>query len=173
MFPPRRRYHHNLWSTDGLTILANWFEIVAILVHYQPSYDTLHTMKPSDHCCSRMMLCAAECILQAKLTSLDTLPPLTSPRVTILSGSPVRILVHHVVKHSRLPDLNASSNVSLPLAWITGPRKRSQLNVICGKYLKNQNSAYNRMSMIDRNLKIVLWLWTIGIDCKLNLNETW
>ena len=48
MFPPRRLYHHNLGSTDGLTILANWLEIVAILVHYQPSYNTSHTMKPSD-----------------------------------------------------------------------------------------------------------------------------
>ena len=48
MFPPRRRYHHNLRSTDGLTILANWLEIVTILVHYQPSYNTSHTIKPSD-----------------------------------------------------------------------------------------------------------------------------
>jgi hypothetical protein len=48
MFPPQRRYHHNLQLTDGLTILANWLEIVAILVHYQPSYNTSHTMKPSD-----------------------------------------------------------------------------------------------------------------------------
>ena len=36
MFPPRRWYHHNLQLTDGLTILANWLEIVAILVHHQP-----------------------------------------------------------------------------------------------------------------------------------------
>ena len=35
-------------STDGLTVLTNWLEIVAILVHYQPSYNTSHTMKPSD-----------------------------------------------------------------------------------------------------------------------------
>ena len=48
MFPPRRRYHHNQRSTDGVTILANWLEIVTILVHYQPSYNTSHTMKPSD-----------------------------------------------------------------------------------------------------------------------------
>ena len=47
LFPPWRWYHHNLWSTDGLTILA-WIEIVAILVHYQPSYNTSYTMKPSD-----------------------------------------------------------------------------------------------------------------------------
>ena len=38
----------NLRWTDGLTILANWLEIVAVSVHYQPSYDTTHTMKPSD-----------------------------------------------------------------------------------------------------------------------------
>ena len=47
MFPARRQYHHNLRSTDGLTVLAR-IEIVAILVHYQPSYNTSHTMKPSD-----------------------------------------------------------------------------------------------------------------------------
>ena len=34
-------------STDGLTVLAK-IEIVAILVHYQPSYNTSHTMKPND-----------------------------------------------------------------------------------------------------------------------------
>ena len=48
MFPPQRRYDHNLRSPDGLTILANWLKIVAILAHYQPSYNTSHTMKPSD-----------------------------------------------------------------------------------------------------------------------------
>ena len=47
MFPPRRRYHHNLQLTDGLTVLAR-IEIVTILVHYQPSYNTSHTMKPSN-----------------------------------------------------------------------------------------------------------------------------
>ena len=35
------------------------------------------------------------------------------------------------MKHSRPPDLKSSSNVSLPFAWITGPRKRTQL--ICSK----------------------------------------
>ena len=40
----------DLRSTDGLTVLAR-IEIVAILVHYQPSYNSTlhtHTMKPSD-----------------------------------------------------------------------------------------------------------------------------
>ena len=45
IFLPQRRYHHNLGSKDGLT---NWLEIVTILGHYQPSYNTSHTMKPSD-----------------------------------------------------------------------------------------------------------------------------
>ena len=35
----------NLRSTDGLTVLAR---IEIHLVHYQPSYNTSHTMKPSD-----------------------------------------------------------------------------------------------------------------------------
>ena len=39
MFLHQRRYHHILRSTDGLTVLA-WIEIVAILVHYQPSCNT-------------------------------------------------------------------------------------------------------------------------------------
>ena len=33
--------------TDGLTVLAR-IEIVPVLVHYQLSYNTSHTMKPSD-----------------------------------------------------------------------------------------------------------------------------
>jgi hypothetical protein len=48
MFPPKRGYHHNLRSTDSLTILANWLEIIPILVHYQPSYNKSHTIKLSD-----------------------------------------------------------------------------------------------------------------------------
>ena len=34
----------DLQSADGLTVLAR-MEIVSILVHYQPSYNTSHTMK--------------------------------------------------------------------------------------------------------------------------------
>ena len=41
--------------------------------------------------------------------------------MTILSASSVQTLVHCVVKYSRPPDLEPSSNVSLPFAWITGP----------------------------------------------------
>jgi hypothetical protein len=39
----------------------------------------------------------------------------------------VRTLAFIEMKHSRPPDLKSSSNVSLPFAWITGPRKRTQL----------------------------------------------
>ena len=46
--PAPKWYHHNLRLTDGLTISDNWLEIVAILVHYQPSYNTSHKTKPSD-----------------------------------------------------------------------------------------------------------------------------
>ena len=38
---------------------------------------------------------------------------------TGMAASPVRILVHYVVRHSRPPDLKSSLNVSLPFAWIT------------------------------------------------------
>ena len=77
-----------------------------------------HTMKPSDP------LLLADVTLRAKLTPLDTQPPSGSPRVTILSASPVQTLVHCVVKPSRPADLKSSSNISLPFARITGPRKR-------------------------------------------------
>ena len=52
------------------------------------------------------------------------------PQVTILLASSVRTLVHCVVKYSRPPDLKLSSNVSLPLAWITGRRKRTKLSPV-------------------------------------------
>ena len=45
--PALKAVSSDLRSTDGLTVLAR-IEIVAILVHYQPSYNTSHTMKPSD-----------------------------------------------------------------------------------------------------------------------------
>ena len=40
--PASKAVLSNLQSTDGLTVLAR-IEIVAILVHYQPSYNTSHT----------------------------------------------------------------------------------------------------------------------------------
>ena len=45
--PAPKAVSSDLQSTDGLTVLAR-IEIVAILVHYQPSYNTSHTMKSSD-----------------------------------------------------------------------------------------------------------------------------
>ena len=43
--------------------------------------------------------------------------------MTILLASSVRTLGFIEMKHSRPHDLKSSSNVSLPFAWITGPRK--------------------------------------------------
>ena len=40
MYLPRRRYHHILRSTDGLTVLAR-IDIVPILVHYPATLYTL------------------------------------------------------------------------------------------------------------------------------------
>ena len=45
--PAPKAVSSNLQSTDGLTVLAR-IKIFAILVQYQPSYNTSHTMKPSD-----------------------------------------------------------------------------------------------------------------------------
>ena len=63
-----------------------------------------------------------------------------SPRVTILLASPVRMLVHCVVKPSRPPDLKSSSNISLPFAWITGP-----LKILC----KNHFNGFSHLFFID------------------------
>ena len=94
--------------------MPNWYTI------NHPT--TLHTHNETEtHCCSPMALCAAGCILPAKLPSLNTQPPPGSPKVTILSASSVRTLVQCAVKYSRPPDLKSSSNVSLLFAWITGP----------------------------------------------------
>ena len=45
--PAPKAVSSDLRSTDGLTVLAR-IEIVAILVHYQPSYNTSHTLKLSE-----------------------------------------------------------------------------------------------------------------------------
>ena len=42
MFPTPKAVSSNLRLTDGLTVLAG-MEIITILVHYQPSYNTSHT----------------------------------------------------------------------------------------------------------------------------------
>ena len=67
--------------------MPNWYTI------NHPT--TLHTHNETvTHCCSPMAICAAGCILQAKLPSLDTQPPPGSPRLTILSASSVRTLAN-------------------------------------------------------------------------------
>ena len=44
-------------------------------------------------------------------------------------------MVHCVVKHSKPPDLKASSNVSLPFTWITGPATDSSYALKhCSRY---------------------------------------
>ena len=45
--PTLKAVSTNLRSTDGLTVLAR-IQIVAILVHYQPSYNTSRKVKPND-----------------------------------------------------------------------------------------------------------------------------
>ena len=75
-----------------------------------------HTMKPSDP-----LLPLGDVSCRQSCHLLTPSHPLGSPRVTTLSASSVRTLVHCVAKHSRPPDLKSSSKVSLPFAWITGP----------------------------------------------------
>ena len=90
-------------QTDGLTVLATGQRQYAKLVHYQPSYNTSHTMKSSHPLLlySPMALCTVGCIPQAKFPSLDTQSPPGFPGVTILSASSVRTLVPIEMKHSR------------------------------------------------------------------------
>ena len=73
MFPPRRQYHHNLRSTDGLTMLANWLEIVGILVHYQSSYNTSLTIKPSDIASTRYQNISQRYIIRIRVNAFSFL----------------------------------------------------------------------------------------------------
>ena len=73
MFPPQRRYHHNLPFTDGLTMLANWLEIVAILVHYQSSYNTSLTIKPSDIASTRYQNISQRYIIRIRVNAFSFL----------------------------------------------------------------------------------------------------
>ena len=114
--------HENISSQlpDGLTVLAR-IEIVTILVHYQPSYNTSHTMKPSDPLLLANVTLHCGMYPAGKVDISQHLAIPGSPRVTILSLSPVQTLVHCVVKHSRPSDLKSSSSVNLPFALITEP----------------------------------------------------
>ena len=136
MFSPRRGYHHNLQSSDGLTVLSR-IEIVAILVHYQPYYNTSHTMKPSEP------LLLADVALRCGMYPAGKVDisrhlairgfPQSNHTVGKSSAGAGSLCseTHCVVKHRRPPDLKSSSNVSLPFAWITGPRKWNQLTRKC------------------------------------------
>ena len=92
-------------NSEDRDSVQNWYAI-----NYPTTLQTLN--ETVTHCCSPMALCAAGFILQAKLPSLDTQPPLGSPSVTILSASSVPMLIHCVVKYSRPPGLNSSQGTS-------------------------------------------------------------
>ena len=76
--------------------MLNWYTI------NDPT--TLHTMKSNNPLLLADGICAAGCIMQAELPSLDTQAyqsPQGSPSLTILLASSVQMLVHCVVKHGR------------------------------------------------------------------------
>ena len=86
--PAAKAVSSDLRSTDGLTVLPR-IEIVAILVHYQPFYNTSYTMKPSDP------LLLVDVTLRSKMYAagkVDISPSPGSPRVTILLARPVQAL---------------------------------------------------------------------------------
>ena len=64
---------------------------------------------------------------------------LITPGFPGVSASSVRTLAFIEMNHSRPPDLKLSPYVSLPFAWITGPRKRTQLALTSNK-LSGQKS---------------------------------
>ena len=66
-----------------------------------------------------MSLCAVECILQTKLTSLNTWPSPGFPRMTILSASPVQTIVHCVA------DLLTSSHPQMSASHLLGLQVRA------------------------------------------------
>ena len=102
----------NRWSVCIGQLQAR-IAIIAILVHYHPT--TLHTVLLTDVTLRCGMYPASKVDISQRLA----IPG--SPRVTILSTSPVLMLVHCLVKHRRSPDLKSCSNVSLQFTWITGP----------------------------------------------------
>ena len=104
-----------MFLPDGLTVLAR-IEIVAILLYYQPSCNASQPMKPSYSLLMADVTLCCGLYPSGKVDISRHLAITDSPRVTILSASLVRTLVHCVVKHSRSPDLKLSSNVSLPFA---------------------------------------------------------
>ena len=79
----------------------------------------LHTQwNPVTHCCSPMALCAVWCILQTNLPSLSTTShPKVPPVWPYFQQTQCRCW--HSLKWSMTSQ--SSSNVSLPLAWITEP----------------------------------------------------
>ena len=104
IFPPQRLYHHILGLTDGLTVLAQ-IEIVAILVHYQPSCNTSHTMKvhyethwPTAARRCHFVLRDVSCMQSWHLSTPSH--PWVPPEWPYCS-SPVRTLVHCVVNHKQ------------------------------------------------------------------------
>ena len=70
--------------------------------------------------------------------------------MTILSASSVRTLAFIEMNHSRPPDLMSSSYVRLPFAWITGPRKRTQLLGVRSPWSRLKNSM-EYISKCDQN----------------------
>ena len=122
-------------AIDSLTILAS-IEIVPHLGTHQPSYNSSHTMKV--HYETRWPTAARQCQFALREVSCmqswhfltRSLPQVIQSDLTILLASSMQTLVHCVVRHSRPPDLKSSSIISLPFAWITSPRKQTQLCVL-------------------------------------------
>ena len=59
------------------------------------------------------------------------------PGTFFLSEPQLKTTVHCVVKYSRPPDLNSSSNVSFPFAWNTGPGKDPSLGRSKDTWIQN------------------------------------
>ena len=165
--PAQRRYHHNLRSTDGLTVLTYWLEIVTIFVHYQPSFTHFThngTQWPTAASRCRFALQDVSCRESWHLAILG------SPRVTILSASPVRMLDHFVVKCKRPSDLKTSLNVSLPFALITGPATDpSSMVLLFNLYTVPCNIGIREMSPLlnpvwrSSPLLCILWWMIQGV----------
>ena len=83
-------------------------------------------------------------LARIEIVAILVQPSLGSPRVDILLASPVQMLVHCVVNHSRPPDGKSSSNVSLPFAWITGPEtNKLEKNQVEEHFVKQLSLQFN------------------------------
>ena len=116
-----------------MTFIDRWSDNIGLdrdrlpFWHYQPFHYNSHTMKSSDPLLLADGNLRCGMYPAGKVAISQYLVTPGFPRCDQTVGKLSADAAFIEMKHSRPPDLKSSSNVSLPFAWITGPRKRTQL----------------------------------------------